>query len=199
MKKQQILAVILIAKSGSGKGTIAQALLDLDSVEYKKLALSVSDTTRPQKNGEIDGVHYNFIAVNEFKIRARLHDAYLEWEMYAGNLYGSPKDQFNRNFEQGKITLYDVEPNGARKLVEKIGREHVKVFHIVVPDDQRKERVKQRARDSEEEQIARDLDDNKRFDDSLSEFATTILYLDGSVAGVTANLIYNELFQKATV
>ena len=48
--------ILFTGSSGVGKGTIIKELLDRD----KNIRLSVSNTTREPREGEIDGVHYNF-------------------------------------------------------------------------------------------------------------------------------------------
>ena len=56
------LMFILSSPSGAGKTTIAQRLLREDGA----IRLSVSATTRPPREGEVDGRDYHFIAQTEF-------------------------------------------------------------------------------------------------------------------------------------
>lgn len=60
-------SVLLISgPSGCGKSTICKRLLEDDSVVF-----SVSATTRAPRPGEVDGTHYHFLSVDEFKARIR--------------------------------------------------------------------------------------------------------------------------------
>ena len=54
--------ILFTGSSGVGKGTIIKELLDRD----KNIRLSVSNTTREPREGEIDGVHYNFLTREQF-------------------------------------------------------------------------------------------------------------------------------------
>ena len=74
-------------------------LLDRD----KNIRLSVSNTTREPREGEIDGVHYNFLTREQFNDVLK-KDGYLEHAEFCGNLYGTPKKQVEDMLNQG----YDV-------------------------------------------------------------------------------------------
>ncbi len=184
------LAIILIARSGAGKGTVAQWLLAL-ALEDKRLTfkISVSDTTRPKKDTETDGKEYNFISLEEFDRRKSV-GWYIETDNYAGNWYGSPKDQFFSNKALGIITIYDVEANGAEALQSFIGKDYCKIFRLDVPLDVLQKRVKIRSRDTNDEQKNRVNADRKRMAKML-KIAIPIPYGENAVPGATANEIYN--------
>ena len=55
--------VVFVGPSGAGKGTLITALMKKFP---DKFAFSVSATTRQPREGEIDGVHYNFVTVEKF-------------------------------------------------------------------------------------------------------------------------------------
>ena len=54
---------VVTGPSGAGKGTLIQLVLP----RFPELALAVSATTRPQRPGEEDGVHYWFLDREEFR------------------------------------------------------------------------------------------------------------------------------------
>ena len=61
---EEYASLILCGPSGAGKGT----LLDhLTSTYPNKFGFSVSYTTRGPREGEIDGVHYNFVPKETFE------------------------------------------------------------------------------------------------------------------------------------
>ena len=82
------IPVLYSGCSGVGKGTIMKELLRRDP----SIRLSVSNTTRAPRKGEIDGVHYNFVTREEFLALAD-SDGYIEHAVYCGNYYGTPKQQ----------------------------------------------------------------------------------------------------------
>ena len=77
---------IISGPSGVGKSTVLKELFQ----DRDDLYFSVSATTRPPRPGEIDGVHYHFTDVDEFR-KMISEDAFLEYAEYVGNFYGTPK------------------------------------------------------------------------------------------------------------
>ena len=94
--KKRGMLVLYTGSSGVGKGTIMQELLKRD----KNIRLSVSNTTRHPREGEIDGVHYNFVTREQFESLIK-KDGYLEYAEYCGNYYGTPKQQVGCVLKQG--------------------------------------------------------------------------------------------------
>lgn len=83
------LMLVISSPSGAGKSTIARNLLDKD----KNINLSVSVTTRPRRQSEIEGIHYHFISKRDFE-RLRDSDELLEWAEVHGNFYGTPRERW---------------------------------------------------------------------------------------------------------
>lgn len=100
--------VVLTAPSGSGKTTIARALLQ----RYPQMSFSVSATTRKPRAGEQDGVDYHYLSEAEFRARIA-EDAFIEHEeVYAGLFYGTLKSEIERIARQG-VALLDIDVKGA--------------------------------------------------------------------------------------
>ena len=76
---------IISAPSGCGKGTLIKELS-----RDNEIFNSISCTTRAPRDGELDGVHYNFITREEFGRLAK-NDGFLEHAEFSGNCYGTPK------------------------------------------------------------------------------------------------------------
>ena len=95
--------ILFTGSSGVGKGTIIKELLDRD----KNIRLSVSNTTREPREGEIDGVHYNFLTREQFNDVLK-KDGYLEHAEFCGNLYGTPKKQVEDMLNQGLDKYPDI-------------------------------------------------------------------------------------------
>ena len=88
---------IISGPSGVGKSTVLKELFQ----DRDDLYFSVSATTRPPRPGEINGVHYQFTDVDEFR-KMISEDAFLEYAEYVGNFYGTPKKFVDEAMEQGK-------------------------------------------------------------------------------------------------
>lgn len=106
--------VLYTGSSGVGKGTILQELFKRDP----NLRLSVSNTTRKPREGEIDGVHYNFVTREQFEALIP-NDGYLEYAEYCNNYYGTPKKQVEDLLEQGYDVFLEIEVQGGLQILEK--------------------------------------------------------------------------------
>lgn len=106
--------VLYTGCSGVGKGTIMKELLRRDD----SIRLSVSNTTRKPREGEIDGVHYNFVTREEF-IAAADDDGYIESAVYCDNYYGTPRKQVEELLEQGFDVFLEIEVQGGIQVMEK--------------------------------------------------------------------------------
>ena len=71
---------VISGPSGAGKGTLVSALLK----ECPHIVLSVSATTRQPREGEIDGVHYHFLTIEEFENTIE-EDGFIEWAKVHSN------------------------------------------------------------------------------------------------------------------
>jgi guanylate kinase len=91
--------IIVSAPSGAGKTTLVDAMLKRDPLVKR----SVSFTSRPPRSGEEDGVHYHFVAREEFDAMIERGD-FLEWAEVHGNLYGTSW----RLVEDARVAGFDV-------------------------------------------------------------------------------------------
>ena len=103
--------LVLSSPSGGGKTSIAKNLLEARD----DLAYSVSATTRPRREGERDGKDYHFISRAEFERRVDAGE-FLEWATYAGNLYGTLRNEIDAIMGRGCTAVLDVEIEGARQI-----------------------------------------------------------------------------------
>jgi guanylate kinase len=106
--------IVVSGPSGAGKSTLIRAALDA----LPRLAYSVSATTRPPREGEVNGRDYIFLSREEFE-RWIEEDRFLEWAEYSDNLYGTPERRVNELLESGLSVILEIELQGARKVREK--------------------------------------------------------------------------------
>ncbi|MBQ4582296.1 MAG: guanylate kinase [Oscillospiraceae bacterium] len=112
-KKVRGKTFIVAGPSGVGKGTILKKLFETHDLYY-----SVSATTRDPREGEVDGVHYHFLSVEEFRAMIA-EDALLEHAEYAGNYYGTPKRYVDEAMDAGRDVILEIEMQGARQVCAK--------------------------------------------------------------------------------
>ena len=139
------LLLVLSSPSGAGKTTLAQRLLAADP----GLCMSISVTTRKPRRGEVDGRDYHFIDAAEFD-RLEAAGELLEWAEVHGNRYATPKAAVAAALQAGADVLFDIDWQGARQLVQRMGEDVVSVF-ILPPDGKALERrLRTRAQDTED-------------------------------------------------
>ena len=123
MKKGKL--IIISAPSGSGKSTIIGRIINDPDL---KLEFSISATTRAPREGEIDGVHYHFITVEQFK-EAIKNDALVEYEeVYPGRFYGTLKSEIERIQNNGKNVILDIDVKGGINVKRLYGDNALSVF-----------------------------------------------------------------------
>ena len=124
--KYQIVA--LIGKAGAGKDSIQKATCELHPLMFHPI---VSCTTRPAREGEVEGVDYHFISLNEFT-RKVLNGDMLEATEFRDWFYGTTLDSLSKD----KINIGVFNPAGVEALLED-SRLNVTVFEVTAPDKQR--------------------------------------------------------------
>ena len=103
--------IILSAPSGGGKTTIAHQLLAVrEDVGY-----SVSCTTRPPRDGELDGRDYHFLSLKDFK-RGQAAGEFAESAEVHGHLYGTLRAEVERVLSSGNHVIMDIDVQGARQF-----------------------------------------------------------------------------------
>ncbi len=94
--KKTIIAIC--GPSASGKDTLAKTLYTYlaSDPDNPKTGIIVSDTTRPKRPQEVEGVHYNYISLFDFLMKAQ-KNLYLEFQKFRGWYYGTPIDEIIDN------------------------------------------------------------------------------------------------------
>ena len=104
---------IISAPSGAGKSTLIRKLLS----STNNFELSVSATTRPPRDCEINGVDYQFISENEFKSLIN-KNAFIEYAKVHNHKYGTLKSYIDRKFIEGKSIILDIDVQGFMQIKE---------------------------------------------------------------------------------
>lgn len=116
--------IIVSAPSGAGKTSIVRHLLE----QVPDLKFSISATTRPKRDYEIDGKDYYFLTPEQFKERLA-NDEFLEWqEVYTDQFYGSLKSEVERIWSNGQAVIFDVDVLGGLNIKKFYGDEALSVF-----------------------------------------------------------------------
>jgi guanylate kinase len=134
---------VVTAPSGAGKTSLVQALVK----SQPGIALSVSHTTRRQRSGEVDGVHYHF--VDESRFRQMLEaQTFLEHARVFGNHYGTSREWVAATLRAGTDVVLEIDWQGARQVHASFP-ECVRVFILPPSPEALGERLRGRGQDPE--------------------------------------------------
>lgn len=103
--------IIVSAPSGAGKTTLVSAVLG----RLPRVKPSVSYTSRALRNGELDGVHYHFVAGAEF-IAMIERGEFLEWAEVHGNFYGTSRLSVEKLLAAGEDVILTIDVQGATQM-----------------------------------------------------------------------------------
>jgi guanylate kinase len=137
--------VVISGPSGAGKSSFVKALLG----RYPRdLVYSVSATTRPRREHEVEGRDYFFLGREEFQRRVDAGE-FVEHAEVHGELYGTLKSQTEAVLRSGRNVLLDIDVQGGRS-VRRIYPDGVYIFVLPPSLADLEERLRARGTDSEE-------------------------------------------------
>lgn len=143
MKRGQL--IVLSGPSGVGKGTVREKLFEDESLN---LAYSISMTTRAPRLGEVEGVHYFFVTVEEFEAKIK-EDGFLEHASFVNNYYGTPKDYVEKLLDEGKNVMLEIEVQGALQVMKKCP-EALTIFLVPPTMEELEKRIRGRRTEDED-------------------------------------------------
>ena len=120
--------VVISGPSGVGKSTICAAVIK----RVDNAFLSVSATTRPQGQGEVDGENYIFLTEEQFKEKIR-NEEFLEYAEVFENYYGTLWAQINDAMGEGKTVIFEIDVQGALSI-KRVYAEVIMIF--ILPPSQ---------------------------------------------------------------
>ncbi|MHC4324247.1 MAG: guanylate kinase [Planctomycetota bacterium] len=168
--------VIVSGPSGVGKSTICKEILR--KLDY--IYLSVSVTTRPKSEAEVDGQDYWFVAEEDFRERIE-KDLLLEHAEVFGHLYGTPKDKVDEALQAGKMVILEIDVQGAIKA-RAVFPDAVMIFILAPSEKDLAKRLNNRGREAGE--VA-----EERLNGASAEIAAAWQYYE--------HMVINEDLQQA--
>ncbi|KAG0669493.1 guanylate kinase [Maudiozyma exigua] len=139
-------AIVLSGPSGTGKSTLLKKLF----AEFpNKFGFSVSSTTRNPREGEKNGVDYNFVTVDGFKKMIN-DDKFIEWAQFSGNYYGTTVDSVKQVMDSGKICILDIDMQGVKSVKAKPDLKARYLFIAPPSVDHLRQRLQGRGTETEE-------------------------------------------------
>lgn len=129
--------IVLVGESASGKSSIEKCLVN--KYGYKNI---ISYTTRPPRDGEVNGVDYYFISTGEFEY-LKTNNFFAETTSYRGWQYGTARTDCTDD----KVVV--LNPHGLRQM-KKNNSINIVSFYINVPRRDRLIKILQRGDDIEE-------------------------------------------------
>lgn len=134
---------IFSAPSGAGKTSLVTALLK----STPHIGVSVSHTTRKPRPGEVDGVAYHFVSVDEFQTMVG-ESAFLEHAQVFDNFYGTSQRWVESELAAGRDVILEIDWQGAQQ-VRRLMPDAVSVFIAPPSIEALRQRLQGRGQDDE--------------------------------------------------
>ncbi len=137
------LLLVVCGPSGVGKTTIAHTIQEkLNGI------FSISMTTRPQSDQEVDGEDYCFISDEQFQAMLQ-RDEFLEHATVFGrHAYGTPKQPVEDCLAEGRLIILDIDVQGALQVRQSMPQAFM-VFILPPSEDELLRRLRSRGREDE--------------------------------------------------
>lgn len=187
------MILVIVGESASGKSTLAKQFVK-DNPSFSRI---VTYTTRPKREGEIDGIDYHFVSDEVFDSMVK-QGSFVEHASYRGWKYGTA---INFGNTENKIVV--LTPAGARafRRYKTIHPElHLNVLVMYLKVDRRSRLIKMLQRgDDLEEAYRRSLSDVGQFDsfEDEADFILENYNYTKSVSNLAQNLNMNLMWDKA--
>ena len=137
------LMLALSSPSGAGKTTLAKGLLASED----NIAMSISATTRPPRDGEIEGRDYHFVDAARFEEMERERQL-LESATVFGHTYGTPAAPVEAALSAGTDVLFDIDWQGMQQLRQRARADLVSVFILPPSAAELERRLNERGLDT---------------------------------------------------
>ena len=128
--KKRGKVLIVSGSAGSGKSTV---LTPFKSGGIEPFVFSVSATTRQARAGEVDGRDYMFVTQSRFEQMIE-NGELIEHTKFNGNYYGTPKAPLERQIQEGKIVILEIEVDGAEQIMGLFDKQDLISVFLSPPD-----------------------------------------------------------------
>lgn len=142
LSRAKPLLVVLSGPSGVGKDLVLARMKKLG----RPLHFTVTVTTRPQREGEVDGLDYHFVSPAKFEEMVEKGEL-LEWAEVYGYWYGVPRGQVKEALERGLDVIIKADVQGAATIKEALPQALL-IFLAPPSMEQLKQRLSQRKTES---------------------------------------------------
>ena len=139
------VVLVLSGPSGAGKSSLIKKI-ENDIGDYY---FSISTTTRPMREGEVEGIDYHFVAKEEF-IKDIEDDNFLEYATVHGNYYGTSLKPVRKALSKGKLVVFDIDVQGNMAVKNRLGDITTSVFITPPSLSELNNRLKNRSTDSDD-------------------------------------------------
>jgi guanylate kinase len=137
--------LILSGPSGAGKSSLIKKIENEIGAYY----FSISTTTRPMREGEIDGVHYHFVSKEQFE-KDIAEENFLEYAVVHGNYYGTSIKPVKKALGEGKLVLFDIDVQGHDAVQKRLADISTSVFVTTPTLKELERRLSARGTDAQE-------------------------------------------------
>lgn len=169
MNKNGGAILVLSGPSGAGKSSLISKVTKAIGPYY----FSISTTTRPMREGEINGVHYHF--VDEAAFREDIaQEHFLEYALVHGNYYGTSVKPVKQALAEGKLVIFDIDVQGHDAVQHRLGDITTSAFITTPSLSELKKRLTARATDTQDV-ISKRIDMAKREIQRMSEYDYIII------------------------
>jgi guanylate kinase len=137
--------LVLSGPSGAGKSSLIKMVKESIGAHY----FSISTTTRAMRDGEINGVDYHFVSMQEFEKDIE-SEQFLEYALVHGNYYGTSVKPVKDALKEGKLVIFDIDVQGNMSVKNRFGEIATSVFITTPSLNELEKRLRSRGTDAEE-------------------------------------------------
>jgi len=196
--------LVLSGPSGAGKSSLISKISgDIGSTYF-----SISTTTRAMRAGEINGIHYHFVTVEDFKKEIE-DEMFLEYAIVHGNYYGTSLGPVKKALKEGKLVIFDIDVQGHDAVMHRLSDITTSVFVTTPSLEELKKRLYARCTDSDDiinkrlEMAIREVQRISEYDylvvnDNLDEAAHVLVSIAKAARMKVPTQIINEFVQVWT-
>lgn len=179
MNKIKLLAII--GEAGSGKDSLLKEIVK----RKPKIHEIISNTTRPIREGEKEGVNYYYKTTNEFLEDLKIPNKMLEYSIFNNWYYGTSMEAIDKN----KVNIGVFNPQGIRNLLSNAEAFNLKIIRIKTPDKQRLMRQLQREFSPNIDEIIRRYQTDKNDFKDLEFSYRIVINQDGDMEHAVESLL----------